>query len=110
MQSIEGNFWRDRAMAAFRAAWTGESHEGLAYLFSLGEPGDRPHTRSNVPDHVSDEEFLAAQQRVFTENFSAQMEPFGIGQDMPSQWADPLPIMDIATIAENAGGHRERGT
>ena len=103
MQSIEGEFWRDRALAAFRAAWNGESREALAYVFSLGEPDEQPHSRKNVPAHVSDEEFLAAQQRVLIDSQGARFKPFGMGEDMPSQWAEPLPILDTAMVARHAG-------
>ncbi|MCY4369923.1 MAG: hypothetical protein OXF41_11055 [bacterium] len=103
MQSIEGEFWQDRARIAFRMAWEGESHGSLAYVFSLGDPGDHPHTRKNVPVDISDEEFLAAQQRVLMDSHGARFKPFETEEDTPSQWREPLPILDVATVARHAG-------
>ena len=108
MQSVEGEAWRSLALRLMKAAWSitdADQRDTLATVIGLGEVDDSPFRsdmRKDYPENPTEDDFAEAFQRHFFEAGS-QIKMFGIGPNMPSQWKDPTPVLDVASIARHAG-------
>ena len=95
MQSIEGGAWRSLFLSLVRKAWKREENrEVIAFVLELsGQP----------PDRLTDEDVCEAVQKILLQTVASEFEPFGMGPNMPSQWANPAPILRVKTAALHAG-------
>ena len=104
MQSFEGGVWRAFALSLFKEAWNGADHDSIAALLELGESDDRPFRsdlRKNYPDNPTEEDVCEAVQKILVR--TGDLKPFGMGPDMPSQWADPTPVLSVRAVSHHAG-------
>ena len=107
MQSIEGEAWRGLALQLAHAAWDGYGRDAVAAILGLGEPDDLPYhsdLRKNYPTNLTYYHIAEAAQRRIMQTVGKEFARFGLGApDMPSQWADPTPVLGIRSLAQHAG-------
>ena len=102
MQSPEGYLWRTLFFNVVAKAWKREENrEDIASELMLDE----------LPDKLTDDEVHEAVQRILTlsegphelSESPHKFSPFGMGQDMPSQWASPTPVLSVRAVSRYAG-------
>ena len=102
MQSAEGYLWRALFFdLVSRVCRREENHKDIASVLMLDE----------LPDKLTDDIVHEAVQGILVltdgpyqlPEGSHHLKPFGMGQDMPSQWASPTPVLSIRAVSRHAG-------